>query len=421
MAFKLDRRVAVLGLARMADAFGNSFLIVVLPLYIASGSITGETFGLTKALITGIVLALFGLVNSLTQPFAGRVSDRAGKRKLFVMLGLVLLGLSNYAFSLADSYLTVLIIRGMQGFAAALTITASIALVNELSITGSRGQNMGTYNSFRLLGFGVGPLAGGLVVEGGPYTLPLVGGLQISGFEASFYVAALSALVSLVLVGLFVADPEETKPTTEKLALAIWARDSKHIFDPIFTLGLSTLAMAGSIALLSPIEPQVNERLGQGAVWFGIQFAAFIGALAITQPLVGSASDYYGRRRFIIAGLVFLIPTTLAQGMVVTSVQMSLARLLQGVSGAMIFAPALALAGDLARRGQSGAQLSVLTVAFGLGISFGQISSGFLVRYGFIAPFLFGAAIAAVGAMLVYTQVEEVMAEDKEAVREGVP
>ncbi len=408
MTFNFDKQVAVLGLARMADAFGNSFLIVVLPLYIASGSISGHIFGLAESLITGIVLALFGLVNALTQPFAGRLSDRAGKRKLFVMLGLVILGVSNYAFSLGGSYPAVLLIRAAQGFAAALTITASIALVNELSITGSRGRNMGTYNSFRLFGFGLGPLAGGVVVENGPYAL---NGLEISGFEASFYVAALSALISFGLVSLLVRDPQQIKPTTEKMAIAIRARDPHRILDPVFTLGLATLSMAGSIALLAPIEPQVNERLNQGAVWFGIQFAAFIGALALAQPAIGSASDTYGRRRFIIAGLLFLIPTTLAQGLVITPWQMTLARVFQGISGAMVFAPALALAGDLARAGQSGAQLSVLTVSFGLGISFGQLTSGFLIRYGFIIPFLFGAAIAAIGAVLVYTQVEETVPE----------
>jgi MFS family permease len=234
----------------------------------------------------------------------------------------------------------------------------------------------------------------------------------VSGFEASFYIAALSALISFALVTLFVTDSPQTKPTAKKLAIAIRAQDPNRILDPIFTLGLATLSMAGSIALLAPIEPQVNDRLGQGAIWFGIQFAAFIGALAVTQPLIGSASDHYGRRRFIIAGLLFLITTTLAQGLVVNPWQMTLARLLQGISGAMIFAPALALAGDLARTGQSGAQLSVLTVAFGFGISFGQLTSGFLIRYGFITPFLFGALIAATGAVLVFTQVEGTKAKE---------
>ena len=37
MLFGTDRRIIALGFARMADAMGNSFLIVVLPLFIASG------------------------------------------------------------------------------------------------------------------------------------------------------------------------------------------------------------------------------------------------------------------------------------------------------------------------------------------------------------------------------------------------
>lgn len=407
MPFGIDKRVAVLGIARMADAVGNSFLIIVLPLYVASGIVGGEFFGFTEAFISGIVLALFGLVNSVSQPIAGRLSDRAGKRKLFVVLGLVILSVANFSFSLAGNYAGLLLIRALQGTGAALTITASVALVNELSRTGSRGGNMGTYNSFRLVGFGAGPLGAGLIVENGPYLLPMAGGIELNGFDAAFYVATLSALISIALVSLFVHDPEETRPTTEKMAIAIRSRDPGRVLDPIFTLGLATLFMAGAIALLAPIEPQVNAHLGQGAVLFGIQFASFIGALAVTQPLVGSASDRYGRRTFIVTGLLFLIPTTLAQGLVVTPVQMIVARLLQGISGAMVFAPALALAGDLSRTGHSGAQLSVLTVSFGLGLSVGQLSSGFLIRYGYVVPFAFGAMLAAIGAVLVYTQVEE--------------
>lgn len=398
----IDKRIAVLGIARMADALGNSFLIVVLPLYVTSGLVKGNAIGLSESLVAGIVLALFGIVNSMTQPFAGRFSDRAGKRKLFVLAGLIVLAVANFSFSLVGNYTGLLVIRALQGVGAALTITATIALVNELSEAGNRGSNMGTFNSFRLVGFGGGPLAAGVVLENGPYML---GGVEISGFNASFYVAALAAMVSILLVTLFVNDPEETEPTHEEVALAVFARDTEHVLDPIFTLGLASLTMAASIALLAPIEPQINAHLNQGPTLFGIQFAAFIGALALTQPFVGSLSDQYGRRMFIIAGLIFLIPTTFAQGLVVAPLHMIIARLLQGISGAMVFAPALALAGDFARRGQSGAQLSVLTVAFGLGISFGQLASGFLIRYGYIIPFVFGAGIAAIGAFLVYTQI----------------
>ncbi|GKZ16018.1 MFS transporter [Haladaptatus sp. T7] len=409
--FETDRRVVALGIARMADAVGNSFLIVVLPLYVASGAVTGEAFGFTEAFVSGLVLALFGLVSSVVQPIAGRLSDRAGIRKLFVIIGLAILAVTDVAFSIAGSYVSLMLIRMVQGVAAALTITASIALVNELSASTNRGGNMGIYNAFRLTGFGAGPLAAGIIVEGGPYQLPIGNDIQLSGFDAAFATAAFAALVSILLVHVLVSDPEETAPTSDDVALAIQDPTGRHLLDPIFTLGLATLAMSTCIALLAPIQPTVNNRLDQGPILFSIQFAAFIGALAVTQPIVGSVSDRVGRRLFIIAGLAFLIPTTLVQGVVVEPWQMIVARVLQGVSGAMVFAPALALAGDLAQKGQSGAQLSVLTVAFGLGISFGQLASGFLIRYGFITPFAFGGALATIGVILVSTQVEESTSE----------
>lgn len=401
-----DRGVIALGLARMADAVANSFLVIVLPLYVASGRISGSGLGLSDAAATGIILATFGLFNAGLQPFVGRLSDRVGKRKVFVIVGILILSAANFSFSLADDQFALLAIRSVQGLSVALTVAASIALVNELSLPERRGGNMGIYNALRLVGFGTGPLLAGVLIEGGPYALPGIG-LELDGFQATFYLAALSALLSAGLVALFVRDSERTRPTAEKLALAVRAEDPDRTLDPIFTLGLSTLFMATCIALLATIEPQVNERLNQGPALFAVQFAAFIFSVALCQPLVGAASDRWGRKPFIVTGLLLLIPTTLVQGLVVTPGQMIGARLAQGIAGAFVFAPALALAGDLAKEGQSGAQLSVLTVSFGLGLSAGQLSSGFLVGFGYLVPFAFGSVLAAVGAGLVRTQVME--------------
>lgn len=400
-----DSRIIALGFARMADAVANSFLIIVLPLYIASGNVTGWDFGLTEAAITGAVLGTFGIVNSVIQPLAGQLSDRMGKRKVFILLGLLLLSAFNLSYAWATSYLAIFLVRVLQAGAVALTIVGSVALVSELSPKIRRGQNMGVYNSFRLIGFGTGPLAAGALVTGGPYLLP--GGFEITGFEASFYGSAAAAFLSALLVNLMVSDPGDIRPSKHKLHLQVRSKDPAKRFDPIFTLGIASLLMAACIALLAPIEPIVNERLGQGPLLFAVEFAAFIGTQALVQPLLGSLSDRYGRKRFIVWGLIGLIPATLLQGIAMVPWQMIAARLLQGVTAAMVFAPALALAGDLAGKGKAGSQLSVLTVSFGLGIALGQLISGFMVRFGYFVPFAAGAVLAGVGLLLVQTQVDD--------------
>jgi len=387
----------------MADSLGNSFLIVVLPIYIASKSVGGELFGLSETLITGLILGFFGLVTSFSQPFAGRLSDKFGKRKLFVLLGLAIFTVANFSYSFAHSYALLMLIRGIQGIAAAFTITASLALVSELSQNKTRGKNMGVYNSFRLIGFGLGPLASGILVENGPYNIPLIG--SIDGFVASFCLASAAALLSAILVSFLVSDPEKTEPSKKKMKIRMTSKEKGRLLDPIFALGLATLIMSFGFSLLAPIEMKTNQRLSQGTFMFSLEFSALIAALAIAQPIIGKASDKFGRRVFIIMGLICLIPIILAEGMVTQSWEMITARAFQGISSAMVFAPALALAGDLAEKGQTGSQLSVVTMAFGLGISLGSFLSGYAVRFGYVVPFIVGAALAGIGVLIVTTQV----------------
>jgi MFS family permease len=429
-----DRRVLTLAFARMIDAVGNSFLIVVLPQFLdevvldasggagaaaATGAASGaggtEILGVAVAqsVLIGVALSLFGFLNSFGQPFTGRLSDRTGKRKAFILVGLALLGVASGAYVFAESYATVLVLRMLQGVGAALAIPATVALVNELATDATRGGNFGVFNTFRLIGFGFGPLVAGFLIELGPYATPAG---TVSGFTAAFGVALLGAATSFALVALFVSDPEATKARAgDELAVSVSDSDAGGL-DPVFTLGLATLFMAIGIGLFATLEPQLSERLRQGSVLFGLEFAAVVLANVVFQVPIGRASDTYGRRPFLVAGFAVLVPSLLAQGFVTTPAGMVAARFVQGIAVAMVFAPSLALAGDLAKEGESGTKLSILTMAFGLGTAIGPLASGFLVTFGFVWPFAFGSALAAIGLVLVYTQVEETVSEPEEIV-----
>ena len=407
--FGTDRRVLTLAFARMIDSVGNSFLIVVLPRFlneVVIGSRQADLFGVavSQSILIGVALSLFGFLNSFGQPFTGRLSDRTGRRRAFILAGLGLLGLASGAYVFVDSYAGVVVLRMVQGVGAALTIPATVALVNELATDVDRGNNFGVFNTFRLIGFGFGPLAAGALLQFGPYATPYG---AVSGFHAAFGVAMLGAVVSFGLVAAFVSDPERTADSAgDDVAIAVRDPDGRGL-DTVFALGVATLFMAIGIGLFATLEPQLLARLDQGPVLFSVEFAAVVLANVLFQVPIGRASDRYGRRPFVLAGFVILIPSLLVQGFVTTPTTMILARFVQGIAVAMVFAPALALAGDLAREGESGTKLSVLTMAFGLGTAIGPLASGVLVTFGFVWPFAFGAALAAVGLALVYSQVEE--------------
>lgn len=404
-----DQRVLVLAFARMADALGNSFLIVVLPLYIASGQISIEAMvgatvpllgvTITESLLIGLALSLFGFLNSFSQPLTGRLSDRLGKRKALIMVGLALLGVASGAFIFVTSYWAVLVLRAIQGIGAALTIPSTVALVNELAASATeRGNNFGVFNTFRLIGFGFGPIIAGGVIE-------------VWGYHAAFAVAVVGAFVSFLLVSLLVSDTAETKTAaSEDLSIAIRGPDDR-LLDPVFALGLGTIVMGIAIAMFATLEAQINTRLSQPTYLFGLQFGAVTIANLVAQIPVGRASDVYGRRPFLLLGFLLLVPSTAAQGYVTTTVGMVIVRLLQGLAVALVFAPSLALAGDVAKRGASGTTLSVLTMSFGLGTAIGPLTSGYLVAFGFAVPFVVGGILSVGAFVLVFSQVDETLAD----------
>jgi MFS family permease len=422
MVLGTDTRVLTLAFARMADALGNSFLIIVLPLYIASGQVSlagiaGEQvlgFTLQTETLIGLVLSLFGLLNSFGQPFTGRLSDRTGRRRVFVLTGLVLFAIGSAAYPFLSSYWTVLAARAFQGIGAAFTIPATVALVNDYAASDAeRGGNFGVFNTFRLIGFGFGPIIAGVVITGGLAANDVVtyrfAGTAISGFTAAFAVAVLGAVVSFVLVWALIRDPPFDAEAGKDLSIAVLDREGDGL-DPVFVLGIGTFMMATTIALFATLEGPIRMRLNESTLFFSVQFAAVVIANVVFQVPIGRASDRFGRRPFIVAGFVVLVPSVFAQGIVTGPWLMLLARFIQGIAVALVFAPSLALAGDLAGARGSGTTLSVLTMAFGLGVAIGPLASGLLYNLGsFSTPFTAGAALALVGLVLTYTQVEETL------------
>lgn len=141
----------------------------------------------------------------------------------------------------------------------------------------------------------------------------------------------LGAAVSFLLVSLFVSDPEEARAAAaDDLSIAVPGDES--LFDPVFSFGVATVCMAVGIPLFATLEGQINARLGQGTVLFGLEFGAVTLADVVFQIPVGRASGDYGRRPFLVAGTALLVPTTLAQGIVTDPARMVLARFAQGAS-----------------------------------------------------------------------------------------
>ena len=187
----LNRTVAALSVARLADALGNSLLFVVIPLYVAK--LPAPWFPWSDEMRAGFLISMYGFVNAFLQPFAGALSDRMSKRKPFIQAGLVLMGTGTLLFVSASSFTDLLALRAIQGIGVAMTIPASMALMATSSNQKTRGGSMGIYSTSRMAGFALGPLIGGFLYDR-------------FGFDTAFYVGAALIAVALMLVQLMVKE-----------------------------------------------------------------------------------------------------------------------------------------------------------------------------------------------------------------------
>ncbi|HKK08140.1 MAG TPA: MFS transporter, partial [Gemmatimonadota bacterium] len=380
------------------DGIGNSILIIVIPLYVAH--LPAPWFDLPQSVLVGVLIAVYGLVNAAAQPLMGALSDRTGRRKAFIQLGLVIMGLATLAFILATRYRDLLLIRVAQGVGFACTIPASMAIMTAVTERSTRGGSMGVFTTFRMIGFAVGPLLGGFV--------------QVHfGFEAAFLVGAGFLAAGIVAVQAWVEDP----PAGEDAAAGHTSGffDRRLLTPGLLSLGGATFVMAATIAMMSTLENQFNARLEQTALGFGVAFSALTVSRLVFQVPLGSLSDRVGRKPVIVAGLVALMPTTVLLGLVGSTMQLTAVRLAQGVASAGVAAPAFALAGDVSIAGGEGRQLSVLTMGFGLGIALGPLLAGILAVVSFEAPFAIGGVLALAAAAIVHRFAPETSGEDADA------
>lgn len=401
--FNYDRQIIALSIARACQSFAVSFIIIILPVFISSGQISTNIIGyeifnftISTEFIIGVAISIASLISSLGQPIGGRISDMYKKRKLFIIIGLIIICVSFPFYLVIESYTGILVLRIIDGISGAIIIPSASALINEIATDSNRGENFGIYNSLRLIGFGSGPIIAG-------YILTLDNNLifTFTNIEIAFIIAVLFSVFSLLIVLLFV-NKTNNIPNNKSSVNIKDVLESDYI-KPVLTLGVGTLLLAASISIFLTLENAVNTRLNQNTLMFSLQFSTTIFANTLFQPIVGRISDNHGRKNLILLGFVILIPTIILQGFVMSSEYMIILRIIQGMSTALVFAPSLALVGDIAEPSNSGILLSIITGSFGLGIAIGPTLSGYLYTIGsFSTPFISSGILSLIGLVFVW-------------------
>ncbi|MGM1064518.1 MFS transporter [Saccharothrix sp. Mg75] len=176
---------------------------------------------------------------------------------------------------------------------------------------------------------------------------------------------------------------------------------------------LATTILGSGMAMLdSTIVNVALPRIGAelGASVAGLQWVldGYLLALAALVLVAGSLGDHYGRRRVFTAGVLWFGVASLLCGLAPTTELLVLARVLQGVGGALLTPGSLAILQSVFARGDRAKAIGAWSGLSGVATAVGPLVGGLLVQaWSWRLAFLVNLPVAVVCVWLARRHVPE--------------
>jgi MFS family permease len=140
--------------------FGFGILAGFLPLYLLD-------LGYNDAQI-GFVLGVQLVTTLVAKPFAGRVSDRVG-RKPTILFGVLLCAAVLPLIVQVNAFILLCVLSGLYGFGMAVVTPSTAALAADMAKAGSMGAALGVLGTIRDIGEAGGPIIAGFIIARASY------------------------------------------------------------------------------------------------------------------------------------------------------------------------------------------------------------------------------------------------------------
>jgi EmrB/QacA subfamily drug resistance transporter len=156
--------------------------------------------------------------------------------------------------------------------------------------------------------------------------------------------------------------------------------DARKKRSVLFVVMASLFVSAMDQTVVGTAMPRITQELG-GRELYAWVFSAYMLASTVVQPIVGRMGDLYGRRRLLIAGVVFFLASSLFCGASQSMTHLIVSRTLQGIGAATISANAYALVGDLFVPAERGRYAGYLTSIYGIASIVGPLLGGLITDH----------------------------------------
>lgn len=369
------RILFVLYLSIFVAMLGIGVIAPIMPIYAATLGAGGMSMGL--------IYSMFAVSRTIFMPIAGRMSDRYD-RKVFIVTGLTIYALASIGYIWSGSIPELMWVRFLHGIGSAMVIPISAALIGDLSPKGQEGRMMGSFQVALFLGFGFGPLLGGVVKDwvGTSEVFILMGGLT---------------LIALCLIVFFLpaADPGLTIRKKESSTFSTLLKSDLFKGLLLFRF-VNAIGRGAMIAFLPVLAANLQITPSQ----IGLLISINILLTGVLQHFFGKLADKICRPHLVIAGSFLAGISLLLIVVAQNSAHLFLVAIISGLGGGLAFPASGALATELGREHGMGNVMGFFNTGMSLGMIVGPVLSGWIMDlFGLSTVFIFVGAVGIVGCI----------------------
>lgn len=347
-----------------------------------------DEYGFSSAGL-GLIAGTGFLAGLIVNLFLAPLSDR-GHAKRLIMLGMVLGATGSALLGFGESLREFIFARAVLGSSFGLVFPSVRALLANVDVN-RRGLLLGRLAGVELLGFVLGPLVGGLMLD--PF-----------GLRNTFLLFAALNLLSLAAV------VPRTFPSLPE------TRDSSRLSLELLKLPeiqaavLVFMALQAPVGIFDALWDRYLTDLGGGNTMVGISFALYTVPFILFSSFGGRLADRHEPLRLAMYSMILVVPAVTGYGLFSTIPPVILLNVVEGVVQALAYPAAAAAVAIAAPEGRASAAqglagaaglLMAALIAFTSPIIYGSFggaidgANGAIVSFGSLGALMAGLTITA--------------------------
>lgn len=353
----------------------------------------------------GFVAAVSAFTGIIVSMPAGILSDRWGRKRMLILSAIVF-STAPFLYLMVKEIWHLAIIRFYHGFATAVFVPVSMALVADL-FHHDRGEKMGWFSTATLVGRFMAPIVGGGIIGAMAFNPDL-------SFKVVYLVCGAAGVIALIvafkLIGsnppspLLVKGEDKLSPSLEKVGTEGFSekRDWKETFSSfksvisnrliLITAGVEA-AILFAYGTFETFLPLYAIKSGLSAYEVGVFLSLQVITLALTRPIMGRFSDRYGRQPQIFWGALIGAICIGSFAFFKSFLMMLALSILFGLSLSIVTAATSAFIADLSRKKTHGSAMGILGSIMDIGQTAGPLVSGVVITYFGFGKAFFGASL----------------------------